>query len=262
LNGLGLWVIDAPPQSPPLFTDDPGVPDKGEYELNFTTRGDRAPSTRNIELFSIDANYGVLPKISGHELPLQLKFEAPISAARVVGQPYGAGIGPVGVGVKLNFYSSDKHGVEMSVYPQIEFAPGSGAVDKGLAEDGQTLVFPVLFAKEFRYVTLVVNAGVEKPIHSADREVAGTAGISIGVPITRKWALMGELHGERPFHAADDRELIVNAGIMRAVGHIAVIYGNVGRTIVSEDGEAHTFLGIGLKVLVKPDKGDTKKKRP
>jgi hypothetical protein len=28
-NGLGLQVIDATPQSPPLEADDPGVPDKG-----------------------------------------------------------------------------------------------------------------------------------------------------------------------------------------------------------------------------------------
>jgi hypothetical protein len=33
-NREGLDVIDATPQSPPLETDDPGVPDKGEYEIN------------------------------------------------------------------------------------------------------------------------------------------------------------------------------------------------------------------------------------
>lgn len=32
----GLEVIDATPQSPPLETDDPSVPDKGEYEINLT----------------------------------------------------------------------------------------------------------------------------------------------------------------------------------------------------------------------------------
>src|SRR5579863_4655024 len=39
-NGLGLWVLDATPQSPPLDTDDPSVPDKGAYEINLTTDTD------------------------------------------------------------------------------------------------------------------------------------------------------------------------------------------------------------------------------
>ena len=32
-NAAGIEVIDATPQSPPLDTDDPGVPDKGEFEI-------------------------------------------------------------------------------------------------------------------------------------------------------------------------------------------------------------------------------------
>src|ERR1700687_1093122 len=39
-NRLDLWVIDATPQSPPLEVDDPGVPEKGEYEINLTTQAD------------------------------------------------------------------------------------------------------------------------------------------------------------------------------------------------------------------------------
>jgi hypothetical protein len=39
-NAEGVEVIDATPQSPPLDTDDPGVPGKGVFELNFTTHAD------------------------------------------------------------------------------------------------------------------------------------------------------------------------------------------------------------------------------
>src|SRR4051812_33702603 len=68
-NGQGLDVIDATPQSPPLETDDPGVPDKGEYEINLTTHADLSKEGRTIDFLVVDANYGVLPKIAGHELP-------------------------------------------------------------------------------------------------------------------------------------------------------------------------------------------------
>jgi hypothetical protein len=47
-NVLGVAVVDATPQSPPLGTDDPGVPDKGEYEINLTTRADFLKRTADI----------------------------------------------------------------------------------------------------------------------------------------------------------------------------------------------------------------------
>src|SRR6266851_1391542 len=69
----GLEVIDATPQSPPLETDDPSVPDKGEYEINLTTHVDLSRAVQRIDLLLVDANYGLAPKIAGHELPTQVK---------------------------------------------------------------------------------------------------------------------------------------------------------------------------------------------
>ena len=37
VNADNIEVIDATPQSPPLSIDDPGVPDPGAWEINFTT---------------------------------------------------------------------------------------------------------------------------------------------------------------------------------------------------------------------------------
>jgi hypothetical protein len=60
-NAQGIEVIDATPQSPPLETDDPGVPDKGQYEINFTTRFDHSTDANRLDLMLVDANYGILP---------------------------------------------------------------------------------------------------------------------------------------------------------------------------------------------------------
>src|SRR5437762_304035 len=38
-SGEGPPLLDATPQSPPLEIDDPGVPDKGAYEINLLTWG-------------------------------------------------------------------------------------------------------------------------------------------------------------------------------------------------------------------------------
>ena len=253
-NGLGLWVIDGPPQSPPLFTDDPGVPDKGEWEINFTTSADLATSAKSIDFLLVDANYGLLPRIFGHELPLQLKLEGPVSAAKENGQPFSAGLGGFETGVKAVVYSNDDQGIELSVYPQIEFGVGSTFVDKGLVDPGQTFDFPVLVSKQFHYLTLVFNGGIETPINDPDRQTIGTFGGAIGLAIRRHFAVMGEVRFESPFHTRDERVLLWNAGVLRSLGHYAVLYGNVGRSMWTADGEARVFLGAGVKILITPDR--------
>jgi hypothetical protein len=253
-NGLGLWVIDGPPQSPPLFTDDPGVPDKGEWEINFTVRGDLAKSEKAVDFLHVDANYGVLPTLFGHEIPMQLKLEGPVSGFKEEGQGFSTGIGPVEAGVKLNFYGNDDQAIELAVYPQFEFSFGDTFVEKGLVDPGQTFILPVLVSKQFHFVTLVFNGGIEHPINDTERSTMGTAGAAFGFAVRRHFAVMGEFRYESPFTGDDDRIAIVNGGVMQSLGHYAVLYGNVGRSVWTADGEAHWFVGTGLKIVITPDK--------
>ena len=50
------------------------------------------------------------------------------------------------------------------MYPQLEFAPAHGA-EKALSEAGQTLVLPLLVAREFYAFTFVFNGELEEPRH-------------------------------------------------------------------------------------------------
>jgi hypothetical protein len=252
LNGLGFWVLDATPQSPPLDTDDPGVPERGVYEINLTTHADLSRNTKDFDLLFVDANYGLLPTFRGHELPTQLKFEVPVAGAKESGQPFTAGLGAAAVGLKFNFYTNEHHGLLVAFYPQIEFVPASRSVEKGLAEPGQTLIFPLLVSKELKYVTLAVNGAVNKPRHDPDRHITGTFAVGLGVAVTRKFAAMVELHSESRFDFAHDRLLTMNIGLIRAVGHSVAVYTNVGRSLFSDDGLRHTYAGVGVKVLIKP----------
>lgn len=255
VDSEGHNLVDATPQSPPLGTDDPGVPDKGEWEINLSTSSARSVEAHQIDLLRVDANYGVLPKIGGHDLPMQLKFEFPISGIRTGDEPYAFGFGAVNTGVKLNFYSNDHAGAAISVYPQIEFAmPGGNGVEKGLAEPGQTLIFPLLIEKEFHYVILVANVGLEKPVNvdpGPDANSAATYSIAAGRALSRRIAAMVELRGESEFATGGQRELTLNGGFVRGV-HDIIIYGNIGRTLSSGDGVKRTYLGVGVKLLVNP----------
>src|SRR6266508_1102382 len=113
-NRDNIEVIDATPQSPPLEIDDPSVPDKGEYEINFFTNADLSNDVRRVNLLFVDANYGIVPKLNGHELPTQVKFEFPIAATKVHGNPFTLGIGAATFGMKFNFYNDERRGVRVS----------------------------------------------------------------------------------------------------------------------------------------------------
>ena len=64
------------------------------------------------------------------------------------------------IGGKFDFYGDERRGISVAVYPQLEFAPAHGA-EKGLSEAGQTIVLPLLVAREFHAFTFVFNGELE-----------------------------------------------------------------------------------------------------
>jgi len=249
-NNLGIEVIDATPQSPPLETDDPGVPDKGEYEINLFTHADLSKDDRSFDLLFIDANYGIAPRIAGHELPTQLKFEIPVMAARGGHDPYTLGMGDAKFGVKFNFYTNEHSGLSVALYPQVEFeAPGTDSIEKGLAEHGQTLMLPLLVAREFHYFTLVANGTLSKPVHDPDRESTTTLGIGIGRALRRKIAAMIEVRNESAVDFTGNHLMFLNVGLMHGLTRV-LVYTQLGHTLYSDDGVGHGYIGVGMKFML------------
>lgn len=249
-NSQGIEVIDATPQSPPLETDDPGVPDNGAYEINLTTHADLSREGQSVDLLFVDANYGILPRIAGHELPTQLKFEFPVTVAREHDDPYTLGIGAARFGVKVNFYSNEHAGVSIAFYPQIEFeAPGTGSIQKGLADPGQTFVLPLLVAKEFHSFTFVANGAVNKPVHAPARASTSTFGVGLGRALTRKVAAMIEVRDESALDFRSNHLMFLNVGLIYGVRNV-VVYTQLGHSLFSDDGFGHTYVGVGMKFVV------------
>jgi hypothetical protein len=249
VNSDNLQVIDATPQSPPLQTDDPGVPDKGEYEINLLTEADLAADAHTVDVLTIDANYGLVLKGFGHELPTQLKLEFPVVAREEHGDSYQMGLGTSAFGLKFNFYNDETRGLRVSVYPQIEFSTGS-SVEKNIAEPGQTLILPLLVSHESKYVTMVANAGVNKTIHDAGRDSTAELGFGVGRAFFRKLAVMGDLHTSSSTNFKHDRQLAADAGFIYGVRK-AIWYSRIGHSLFSDDGR-HAFVSFGVKVLIDP----------
>jgi hypothetical protein len=245
-NNQRIEVIDATPQAPPLEIDDPGVPANGEYEINVNTNGDFSRDNQKFDLLFIDANYGILPKIFGHEVPTQVKVEFPYSGIKENGESYAFGMGGAALGLKFNFYNNEHTGVSMSAYPQLELSLPASA-DKGLAEHGQTLVLPLLVFRELSHAALVVNVDLEQPFHDPERKTTGMFGVGLGRAVTRKFAVMSEIHGESAFDFKTQRTVVWNVGVIYGVRHVPV-YARIGRSLFSDDGGRHTFFTVGIKV--------------
>jgi hypothetical protein len=182
-----------------------------------------------------------------------VKFEFPLAGAKAHGDPFDVGIGAAQFGLKFNFYNNEYQGVSASFYPQIEFTVrGSDAAEKDLSNAGQTLILPLLLQKEFKYITVVANGAVNQPIHDNQRDPTGSFGFGFGRAITRYLAAMGEIRAESAFHFGHDRLVVLNFGVMRRLRDNTTLYANVGRSIFSDEVPVHTYLGVGVKFLLKP----------
>jgi hypothetical protein len=240
-------VIDATPQSPPLGVDDPSVPDNGEWEINIGTDADLGTEQRRANFLLIDANYGMLPKIMGQELPMQVKVEFPVAGLKESGAPIELGVGAAALGLKVNFFQDENSGVSLALYPQVKFSTHS-SVDKGLADPGQTFVLPLLVLKETKFATLVFNAGIETPIHDPERKMTSILGVGVGRALTRKFAVMAGIRAESPLDFKDDRIVDFDVGVIYGVRNVPV-YAKVGRSLHADDG-GHTYVAFGGKVIL------------
>ena len=133
------------------------------------------------------------------------------------------------------------------MYPQLEFAPAHGA-EKGLSEAGQTIVLPLLVAREFHAFTFVFNGELEKPLHDPSRELASGFGFAFGRSFTRRVAAMIELRTESSIDFQRDRLVLVKRRHHRRRAQ-RVVYANIGHSVFSDDG-GHFYAGGGFKVVI------------
>jgi hypothetical protein len=111
------------------------------------------------------------------------------------------------------------------------------------------LTLPLLVAKEFKYFTFVANAAINRAVHDPERESTGTWGVGFGRAFTRKVAAMLELRDESSLNLKNNHLLFLNGGLIHGVRRV-IVYTVVGHSLFSDDGVGHTYLGIGVKVMI------------
>ena len=222
---------------PPMITDDPGTPGNGMWEVNFLASIDHTRSGSFFETPLADINYGVGKR-------LQLKFEVPLVALKEHDENAKFGLGNSKFGIKYRFLDEEKNGVDMSIYPQLEFNNPTRSVERGLADRGMVLTLPLEIVKKVGPVEVNPEVGYEMTQYGKDTVFFGVA---VGRQISKRVEFAAEIHGDalRDFK---EKVIVANFGTRLKLSDKVGLMFSAGHTIRTPTGdEPHFIAAFGIQ---------------
>jgi hypothetical protein len=228
--------------APPLNISDPGTPGDGHYELNVGLSGGKTLSGTRLAFPALDLNYGWGER-------LQIKYEFAWVFSNQEGEEAKNGAGNTGLGIKYRFLDEGRFGIDLSVYPQVQFNTVKSSVDKGLADKGTSWILPVEVQKTFGPIYLVGELGF---IYNLENRNQWFYGLAFGYPTSKQFEWLGELFG---FTASNwdwtTHDLVLNVGFRWNLKKWLKWNTSVGRSLHSENGNEKVFLFYtGLQFLI------------
>lgn len=242
--------LETSPQSPPLDVDDPGTPGCNKWEINLLTNGDFTRAENKFELPLLDINFGIGDN-------LQLKYEVPMEKTQSSESSH-SNVGNSKVGVKYMFFEDEESKLQVAFYPQMDFVtPGPKDSNIDLESSGNIVTLPFLLSKkigETKKGDVMLTANVGYNISSrADTKNSVFLLTGIGMPLLKKISMMGELSTEQALkkNSDDIREQLVKAnfGLVAPINKRFFLYGSLGRSLFSSDGEKHTYALAGIRFV-------------
>ncbi|HEY4373482.1 MAG TPA: hypothetical protein VGN52_16235 [Burkholderiales bacterium] len=225
---------------PPMFTDDPGTPGNGNWEINVAAVSSHADGVSSHQLPLVDANYGVSDR-------LQLKLEMPWQLQQQPGGAYQGGAGNALAGVKWRFYDGGEKAWQVSTYPQIEFrTPLSNLNHNDLADHGVSRLLPLEFVRGFEGFD--INFDVGRWFRPADQVDTWIGGVAVTREVKQGFELIAEIHDERATHTSAD-ELLLNFGARYDFSPRYTLLLSAGRDLHNSLGSRNTLLSyVGLQI--------------
>lgn len=223
-----------------MLTDDPGTPGAGAWELNVAYKQQRTSEERLRSVPYFDINYGLGEQI-------QLKYETRwLLSEAADGGGTQSGLDNSLFGVKWRFLDQDRHGVDMSIYPQLELENFTGSVSRGIAEPGPNLLLPIEIARDFGKVKLVGELGYQY-LHAQDNEwVVGVLG---AVQASEKLELMVEVRNTSD-KLLNGGDVIGNVGFRQVLSPTLKFVASIG-TGLNNHADATTFITyVGVQVFI------------
>ncbi len=187
------------------------------------------------ELPIVDINYGLGNRI-------QLKLEMPL-LVRLDDRGSAAEAGDGKLGCKWRFVDQDKHGINVSIYPQFSFnSPGP----RRFVNDGTQLLLPVELSRTWGKFALNGETGVNLQ-QNADHELI--FGLAVGYQATPRLELLGELHST-PLASFVENDSVFQVGGRRKLTDRYVLLFAFGRGLPGSTA-GPSFVGyFGLQLLL------------
>ena len=241
--------LDTTPQAPPLVIDDPSTPGCNRWEINVVMSEDYSKSEKDFQLPLLDINYGL-----GNDI--QFKYEVPNSIYQS-DEETRRGVGESNFGIKYKFFEDEEKDAQVAVYPQYQFVtPSSQGVEKGVAQSGSIIALPILYSTRVgtnRLGEIMMTANLGYNISTkADTADFVSSAIAVGMPVHPKISIMAELAADKSFifnrFGIRDEIYRVDVGAFSAFIKHVLLFGSVGQSLYSSDGQNHTYILAGLRI--------------
>ena len=207
---------------PPMLSDDPDVPDYGEFEINFASEFERGES-RTLTIPIVDFNYGIFPNV-------QFTVES--------GYMWEGGqndFGATEIALKYNFYCNDIFSI--ALYPHYIFYANDSLFKES---NSWEMMLPMRF-KLSENLSLVSNLTYLKPIGEQSHSEFGS--YLEYEQESSSYYLEG--YWEEELEAKD--RLLVNLGYLHEFYEGLAFIGSVGYEVQSSQLRA-TFGYLGMQV--------------
>ena len=207
---------------PPMLTDDPDVPNCGEFEINLASELERR-ETNTLTIPIVDFNYGIFPKV-------QFTIES-----SYIWEKSQHDFGATEVALKYNFYSNDI--VSLALYPHYIFYANDSLFKES---NSWEIMLPISF-KLSEKLSLVSSLSYIKPTKEQSHIEFGSY---LEYENNRDSYYVEDYWEEEP--QTKDR-LLINLGYLHEFNDGLAFIGSVGYEVQSSQKRA-TLGYLGLQV--------------
>lgn len=233
---LSISTIDLLAQSggPPMITDDPGTPEKGAWEINFSFNSELKKYEKEFKTPLLDINFGFNERT-------QLKLEFPYLLSKSISGEYQGRFGDVTVGIKYRFLDEDKFDIALSIYPQLTFATETEARNE--------FQLPLQIEKSFG--KLVFGLDLRYVFIHGDKDYMQN-GLLLGFDLSARLKVMGEFVYWTNTPNFDNIEAVFNLGFKYQMNNVFTLMTSMGTGLLSIDRESRirfiSFIGFQINI--------------
>lgn len=223
---------------PPFFTNDPGTPGNGNWEINLAVTQTSLHGLSVWQLPQLDVNYGLGERV-------QLTAEIPYVVVNATGQPQAGGWGNANPGIKWRFFDQGDGGWQISTFPMYQTGGSADAQRKGIAVEGPRIFLPVEIAHRAGALSLDLEAGTYVPIHGEGEDIVG---LVVGGDVGARLELDAEFYNDHVHGAAAINTL--DFGGRYKLRHGLNLLFLAGRSVLGKSGSEVDFTGyLGIQIL-------------